>query len=156
MCGRFTFQPTEEFYQRFQVINRLDSLVARYNIAPGQMVPVIISQSPNQIMLMRRGLILHWAKAIMNRGDTAMAAQFHRLTTRLGQRRALVAVGHNILVMAWHWPSKHASYQELGRDDFDRCDAHAYRLKLIRQLEAWGLNVAVEPTTSVSEASSFS
>jgi len=58
--------------------------------------------------------------------------------------------------MAWHWLSKHASYQELGSDDFDRCNAHAYRLKLIRQLEALGLKVAVEPTTSVSEASSFS
>jgi len=62
MCGRFTFQLTEEFYQRFHVVNRLDGLVARYNIAPGQMVPVIISQSPNQVMLMRWGLIPHWAK----------------------------------------------------------------------------------------------
>ena len=64
---------------------------------------------------------------------THLAAQFRRLTTRLGQRRALVAVGHSILVMAWHSLSKHASYQELGSDDFDRCNAHAYRLKLIRQ-----------------------
>jgi putative SOS response-associated peptidase YedK len=62
MCGRFTFQPTEAFYERFQIINRLDGLVARYNIAPGQMVPVIISQSPNQVMLMRWGLIPHWAR----------------------------------------------------------------------------------------------
>src|SRR2546428_259634 len=63
MCGRFTFQATEEFYERFRIVNRLDSLVARYNIAPGQMVPVIISHSPNQVMLMRWGLIPHWAKA---------------------------------------------------------------------------------------------
>jgi putative SOS response-associated peptidase YedK len=62
MCGRFTFQPTEAFYGRFQIINRLDGLIARYNIAPGQMVPVIIAQSPNQVMLMRWGLIPHWAK----------------------------------------------------------------------------------------------
>jgi putative SOS response-associated peptidase YedK len=62
LCGRFTFQPTEEFYERFQIINRLDSVVPRYNIAPGQMVPVVISQSPNQVVLMRWGLIPHWAK----------------------------------------------------------------------------------------------
>ena len=36
MCGRFTFQPTEEFYRRFNIANCLDGLVARYNIAPGQ------------------------------------------------------------------------------------------------------------------------
>jgi putative SOS response-associated peptidase YedK len=62
MCGRFTFQPTEAFYGRFQISNRLDSLTARYNIAPGQMVPVIIAQSPRRIVRMRGGLIPHWAK----------------------------------------------------------------------------------------------
>ena len=48
MCGRFTFEPTEELYERFQIVNRLDSLVPRYNIAPGQMVPVIIANSPRR------------------------------------------------------------------------------------------------------------
>jgi hypothetical protein len=72
----------------------------------------------------------------------------------MGIRRALVAGGHSILVMAWHLLSKQASYLELGREYFDRCDAQAYRLKLIGKLEALGLKVAVEPTTSVSDASS--
>ena len=62
MCGRFTFQPTEAFYARFEISNRLDSLVPRYNIAPGQMVPVLIAANPRQIVLMRWGLIPHWAK----------------------------------------------------------------------------------------------
>jgi putative SOS response-associated peptidase YedK len=53
MCGRFTFQPTEAVYTRFQISNRLDSLTARYNIAPGQMVPVIIANSPRRIVFMR-------------------------------------------------------------------------------------------------------
>lgn len=62
MCGRFTLEPTARFYERFHIENRLDSLVARYNIAPSQAVPVIISKSPNRVMLMRWGLIPHWAK----------------------------------------------------------------------------------------------
>jgi putative SOS response-associated peptidase YedK len=62
MCGRYTFQPTEEFYRRFNITNRLYGLVARYNIAPSQLVPVIIAQGPNQVMLMRWGLIPHGAK----------------------------------------------------------------------------------------------
>lgn len=103
-----------------------------------------------------RGALTQAAWAATRTKHTYLAAQFRRLTARLGQWRALVAVGHSILVMAWHWLSKPASYQELGSDDFDRCNAHAYRVKLIRQLEALGLKVAVEPTTSVSEASSFS
>jgi putative SOS response-associated peptidase YedK len=62
MCGRFTFQPNEAFHERFKVGNRLDSLAARFNIAPGQMVPVIIANSPRRVVLMRWGLIPHWAK----------------------------------------------------------------------------------------------
>jgi putative SOS response-associated peptidase YedK len=55
-------QPTEDLYRRFNITNRLDGLVARYNIAPSQMMPGIISQSPRRIVLMRWGLIPHWAK----------------------------------------------------------------------------------------------
>jgi transposase len=65
-----------------------------------------------------------------------------------------VAVGHSILVIAWHVLSNHASYQKLGSDYFARCNTQAYRLKLIRKLEALGLEVAVEPATNFSEASS--
>jgi putative SOS response-associated peptidase YedK len=62
MCGRFTFQSTEAVYARFQISNHLDTFIARYNIAPGQMVPVIIAHSPRRIVRMRWGLIPHWAK----------------------------------------------------------------------------------------------
>ncbi len=62
LCGRFTFQPTEAFYERFKIRHRLDALLPRYNIAPGQMVPVIIANSPRRMVLMRWGLIPHWAK----------------------------------------------------------------------------------------------
>jgi hypothetical protein len=33
MCGGFTFQPTEEFDERFQIVNCLDGLMSRYSIA---------------------------------------------------------------------------------------------------------------------------
>jgi transposase len=101
-----------------------------------------------------RGGLTQAAWAATRTKHTYLAAQFRRLTTRLGKRRALVAVGHSILVIAWHLLSKHASYQELGSDYFDRCDAQTYRLKLIRKLEALGLKVVVEPAITVSEASS--
>ena len=61
MCGRFTLEPTTKFYERFKIDNRLDGLTARYNIAPTQDVPVIVHNSPNRIVMMRWGLIPHWA-----------------------------------------------------------------------------------------------
>ncbi len=62
MCGRFTLEPTITFYERFAITNRTADLVPRYNIAPGQDVPVVLRHSPNRLMLMRWGLIPHWAK----------------------------------------------------------------------------------------------
>jgi putative SOS response-associated peptidase YedK len=62
MCGRFTLEPTITLYERFEITNRLDGLTPRYNIAPGQLVPVVIAQSPNRVVLMRWGLIPHSAK----------------------------------------------------------------------------------------------
>jgi putative SOS response-associated peptidase YedK len=62
MCGRFTLEATAAFYAWFHLENRLDALVPRYNIAPGQLVPVVIAKSPRQVVLMRWGLIPHWAK----------------------------------------------------------------------------------------------
>jgi putative SOS response-associated peptidase YedK len=62
MCGRFTLEPTVNFYERFEITNRLDALVPRYNIAPEQMVPVVISHSPNCLVLMQWGLTPRWTK----------------------------------------------------------------------------------------------
>lgn len=62
MCGRYALQPGDKFYDRFNIENRLDTLVPRYNIAPGQFVPVIVSKSPNRVMAMKWGLIPHWVK----------------------------------------------------------------------------------------------
>jgi hypothetical protein len=113
-----------------------------------------LSGHPRPGKVSGRGTLTQAGWAAPRTKPTSLAAPFRRLTTRLGQRRALVAGGHRRLVSAWHLLSNRASYQEWGRDDFDRCEAQAYRLKRIRNLEARGLNVAVEPTTTVSKASS--
>jgi putative SOS response-associated peptidase YedK len=90
MCGRFTLEPTATFYERFQITNRLDSLIPRYNIAPGQMVPVVISQSPNRVVLMRWGLIPHWAKD-QKTSYKMINARIETLTQRPAYRGLLAA-----------------------------------------------------------------
>lgn len=63
MCGRFVFTPglSGNFRKRFSVENQL-SLEDRYNIAPGQLVPVVTRKSPNRAENMKWGLIPFWAK----------------------------------------------------------------------------------------------
>ena len=95
MCGRFTLESTISFYQRFDIANRIEDLVPRYNIAPGQDVPVVLGHSPNHLMYMRWGLIPHWAKD-PNVGYKMINARAETLTERpayrglLGTKRCIV------------------------------------------------------------------
>lgn len=79
--------------------------------------------------------------------DTYLAAQFWQIARRRGQERAAVAVGHSILVIAWHILSDpDAVYDELGGDYFTRrIDPERHKARLIAQLEALGLSVEVKP-----------
>ena len=88
MCGRFTLEPTTNFYERFDITNRVEDLVPRYNIAPGQDVPVVIHTSPNRLMRMQWGLIPHWAKEA-NVGYKMINARAETLTERPAYRGLL-------------------------------------------------------------------
>lgn len=64
MCGRYGFsvKDTNEIYNRFDIVNTLDSYKPHWNIAPGKLNPTITRHSPKQIHRMLWGLIPFWAK----------------------------------------------------------------------------------------------
>jgi transposase len=76
--------------------------------------------------------------------NTYLSAQYRRLAKRLGKKKALVAVGHSLLVMIYHVLGRQMRYQELGSDYFDKQNVERQRQRLIRRLEATGLRVSVE------------
>jgi transposase len=91
------------------------------------------------------GLVTECGWAARRTKGTYLAAQFWQIARRRGQEKAAVAVGHTILVIAWHILNEDATYQELGGDWFDRRrDPQAQQRRLIRQLEALGLRVTIE------------
>jgi putative SOS response-associated peptidase YedK len=63
MCGAYGFsvKDAREVYNRFGVVNILEDFKPRFNLRPGQLNPVITSQSPNRISRMLWGLIPHFA-----------------------------------------------------------------------------------------------
>jgi putative SOS response-associated peptidase YedK len=63
MCGAYGFsvKDAKEVYNRFDIVNTLEDFKPRFNVRPGQMNPVVISHSPNQITRMFWGLIPHFA-----------------------------------------------------------------------------------------------
>jgi putative SOS response-associated peptidase YedK len=62
MCGRFSLTKSqEEIKRRFQLDAVPEELIPRYNIAPTQMIPVILNESPRQINFLRWGFVPQWA-----------------------------------------------------------------------------------------------
>jgi ABC-type enterobactin transport system permease subunit len=62
----------------------------------------------------------------------------------MGKKKALVAVGHTILIIVYQVLSRRVSYRDLGGDYFDRRNVEVQRQRLIRRLESLGLRVRVE------------
>jgi transposase len=85
-----------------------------------------------------------WAAA--HSRDTYLATQFWRLARRIGKKKAAVAVGHSILVIAWHLLSRGCDYQDLGGDWFARSsDPERRKLRLVKQLQELGYAVTLRP-----------
>lgn len=91
-----------------------------------------------------RTALVQAAWAATHQKETYLAAQYRRLIKRLGKQRALVAVGHSILVIIHHVLDKHSSYQELGGDYFDKQNLESQRKLFIRKLESLGVKVTIE------------
>lgn len=91
-----------------------------------------------------RNALVQAAWAATHRKGTHLAAQSQRLVKRKGKNRALIAVGHSILVIIYHVLMRKESYNELGGDYFDKRNIEVQRNRLVRQLESLGMKVTVE------------
>lgn len=86
------------------------------------------------------------AQAAARTKNTYLAAQYGRIKGRRGHNKAIVAVAHSILVIAYQLLTREQPYTDLGADYFvKRQQSDAYRNRLVRQLERMGYDVTVEP-----------
>jgi hypothetical protein len=85
------------------------------------------------------------AQAAARTNGTYLAAQYRRLAPRRGQKRAVVAVAHTILVSIYHLLRDQTTYQELGATYFDERERQDVERRLVRRLEALGNSVTLKP-----------
>jgi transposase len=71
-------------------------------------------------------------------------SQYHRLAARRGKKKALVAVGHSILVIAYHLLTRKQPYADLGANYFDERDRLAVTKRCLNRLQKLGYKVALE------------
>jgi transposase len=93
-------------------------------------------------------VLIECAWAAARSRDTYLAAQYWRLARRIGKNKAAVAVGHSILVIAWHLLTDDCDYQDLGGDYFVRRDTERQRQRAVAQLQALGYRVVLEPAAA--------
>lgn len=84
-----------------------------------------------------------WAAACAK--DTYLRAQFHRLKTRRGPKKAVVAVAASILTAAYYILRDNVPYRDLGADYFDRRDPKNVVRRLVRRIENLGYDVQLRP-----------
>ena len=77
-----------------------------------------------------------------------LSAQFKRLTARRGNKRAIIAVAHSLLVIGYYLQTNCCVYQDLGGNYFDRLHAEGLKRHLVKRLEGLGLSVTLQPQTA--------
>lgn len=79
--------------------------------------------------------------------DTFLGERYRRIARRRGKKKAIVAVGRSVLVIVWHLLcDPDARFRDLGPDFYDtRIDPERKKLNYIRQLQALGYRVTLEP-----------
>lgn len=96
-----------------------------------------------------RRALLEAAHAAGKKKDSYLRARYQRLVARRGKKKGAVAVGHTILVMAYHLiTNKESFYQDLGAHYFDQRDRNRVEQRLVRRLEALGYKVSLEPAAA--------
>ena len=77
--------------------------------------------------------------------QTDVAAQYQRMAARLGKTRALVALGHTMLVIVYTLLTRKQPYQDLGAAYFDALEQQRVERRLGRRLERLGYRVSFQP-----------
>jgi transposase len=92
-----------------------------------------------------RTALVEAAQAVGRTKDTYLAAQLRRLTARRGKKKAVVAVGHTLLVIAYYLLVRGVPYSDLGGNYFDEQERRAVKRRLVHRLEALGYAVHLQP-----------
>lgn len=81
------------------------------------------------------------SRAASRKKDSYFREKYHRLASRRGKKRAAVAIGHKILVAAYHIIKEKTKYRELGADYLDQKQKGQLKKYWTKKLEKLGFQV---------------
>lgn len=92
-----------------------------------------------------RGALIESGLAATRAKATALQARYYRVKRHRGHKKAVVAVGHQILEIAYFIMRDGVTYQELGAHYFERRDRDRATRRHVKQLETLGYRVTLDP-----------
>jgi transposase len=92
-----------------------------------------------------RTALIEAALAASRTHHTMLSARYRRVMRHRGHKKAIVAVAHSILTVAYHVLNESTTYRELGAEYADRRQAERARRRAIQLLERQGYRVTLEP-----------
>lgn len=95
-----------------------------------------------------RQALIEAAHGASHTKDTYLSSQYRRLVGRRGKKRALVAVGHSLLVIAYHVLHRQATYVELGSNYFEQLHRCRLEQNLVQRLQKLGYTVTLEANSA--------
>jgi transposase len=90
------------------------------------------------------------AWAVTRKKNCYLSAQFKRLAARRGVKRAVMAVAHTMLVIAYTMLKNNRSYQDLGGNYLEQINKDQLQKYFVKRLQKLGLKVTVEPVPAVA------
>lgn len=90
------------------------------------------------------------AHAAAHMKNTYLSAQYHRLAARRGKKKAIMALMHSMLIMAYHIIQRKEPYRELGGNYFDQRRPQATAQHLAKRLQKLGFQVSLQPVAAVT------
>lgn len=91
-----------------------------------------------------RGVLIESGLAATRTKGTALQARYARVKRHRGHKKAVVAVGHQILEIAYYIMRDGVTYRELGADYFTRRHRERSVRRHVKQLEALGYRVTLD------------
>ncbi len=92
-----------------------------------------------------RSTLSQVAWAASRKKGSYLSALYHRLASRRGKKRAIIAVAHSIIVSIHYMLVRREPYRDLGPEHFDKRKKERKVHWLLRQLEKLGYAVSLQP-----------
>jgi transposase len=99
-----------------------------------------------------RATLIESARAAARTRETYLAERYRRLAARRGDKKAIIAICHEILTATWHMLQTGELYREQGADLLRERDRDRIRRRAISQLEKLGHKVTLEDLEQLSQA----